>query len=321
MKKTKISVVVPVYNVKKFLKDCVESLVNQTFDDYEILLINDGSTDGSDKICEELSQKYKIVKTYNKKNGGLSDARNYGVLKSNGEYITFVDSDDYVHTQFLEKLYKGIEKGKTDISMCFYDKVPENAIITNCIINENTMIEEKEVDELFDILLTSNKSTPYETGTCKLIKKTILEKVKFPVGLLHEDTATTYKLFDNTNKISIINEKLYYYRQREGSITHVFNEKRLDLIGILNERQKYFDSKSKHLRYKHFTFMFNRFCRLRYESRFNKKSYKRVDIAINELLKNDTFKTSNINQKLKFYILGKCGFLTNVIIKLKDKNK
>ncbi len=317
----KISVIVPVYNVKDYIEDCVKSLVNQSFKDYEILLINDGSTDGSDKICEVYEKKYKNVTLFTKKNGGLSDARNYGVSKSNGEYITFVDSDDYVDKFFLEKLYLAIKTKNSEISMCFYEKVPEKTIEIKETEIDMKKIEIVEKNDIFNYLLTPNTSTPYEIGTCKLIRKEILDDVKFPIGIVHEDTATSYKIFEKANKISVINEKLYYYRQREGSITHKFNEKRLDLINVLKQRQNFFDKKSKHLQQKHFIFMFNRLCRLRYEAKTNKVAYKKVDISIKKLLKNNIIKDFNYKDRIKFFISGRFGKIANIAIKLKDNIK
>ena len=322
MKRPKISVVVPVYNVKDYLEDCVNTLINQSIDDYEILLINDGSTDGSDKICSMLEKKYKVVKTYSKQNGGLSDARNFGVGKAKGEYVTFVDSDDYVNKFFLEKLLAGVTSQKCDISMCFYEKVPEKNIIEQSDIKKVSNFEVITRERLFHILLTPNVSTFYETGTCKLIKKEILEEVNFPVGILHEDTATSYRIFDKVDKVCIINDKLYYYRQREGSITHTFNEKRLDLINILIDRQEFFNKKNdKVLQKKHFIFMSNRFCRLRFEAKGNIKSYEKIDNSIKELLKDKTFKLLPIKQRISMSFWGKNAKVANFVLRIKSKFK
>lgn len=318
MKKMLISVIVPVYNVEKYLNDCVNSLINQSFENYEILLIDDGSTDNSSKICKDLSKNNSKVKYFSKKNGGLSDARNFGVGKSEGEYVTFVDSDDYVDYYFLEKLYNGVKDNKALISMCFYKKVPEKTLLFERSNFNKFEIKFVENDYLFNNLLTSNKSTPYETGTCKLIKKELFNDLIFPVGILHEDTATTYKLFNKSKYVSIIDEELYFYRQREGSITHVFNLKRLSLINILLDRQLFFNNLSYNLSIKHFIFMFNRFVRLRYEAKDLKEAYIIIDNAIVDLLNNEVFFKLPFVKKILFYIFAKCSFISNIFIFLKD---
>ena len=124
-----ISVIVPVYNVEKYLENCVNTLVKQTYRNIEILLINDGSTDKSGWLCEELAQKDERIKVFHKPNGGLSDARNYGVEKANGEYIGFVDSDDYVHELMYEKLLNAIITSNADMSECTVTRVYKNTTI------------------------------------------------------------------------------------------------------------------------------------------------------------------------------------------------
>lgn len=125
----RISVIVPVYNVEKYLDKCVQSILNQTYENIELVLIDDGSTDGSSKICDKYGKIDSRVKVIHKENGGLSSARNRGIDEAVGKFITFIDSDDYIHHQMLEILYEGIIKNKSDISICEYRRFDENETI------------------------------------------------------------------------------------------------------------------------------------------------------------------------------------------------
>ena len=122
----KVSVIVPVYNVEKYLRKCLASLVNQDFEDYEIIIVNDGSPDNSQEIIDEYTKKYKFIRSFTKENGGLSSARNYGIDKARGDYIAFVDSDDYVDVAFLKELYEAITKDGSDIAVCEFSYVYPN---------------------------------------------------------------------------------------------------------------------------------------------------------------------------------------------------
>ena len=119
----KVSVIVPVYNTEKYLRKCLDSLVNQDFSDYEIVIVNDGSTDSSESIINEYVSKYDFIKSFAKANGGLSSARNYGIDKASGNYLAFVDSDDYVESNYLKELYESITKDKSDIAVCEFSYV------------------------------------------------------------------------------------------------------------------------------------------------------------------------------------------------------
>lgn len=226
-----ISIIVPVYNVESYLKRCVDSLLSQTIHNYEILLIDDGSTDESGYICDIYSKKYSFVKTFHKENGGLSDARNYGIDRASGAYLTFVDSDDYVRNDYLEILYNLIIINKADISIGVwkevYDDGSEKTIYPNrkkieITDDNNVMLEKMLYQKLFD------------TSACaKLYKKELFCKIKFPKGKLYEDLATIYKTFLLAKRISYTNEPIYYYYKRINSITNsCFKEKDLDLLEI-----------------------------------------------------------------------------------------
>lgn len=198
----KISVVVPIYNVEKYLKECIESIINQTYKNLEIILVNDGSTDNSLLIAENFSKQDERIKLYSKPNGGLSDARNFGIDKATGDYIGFVDSDDKIFPEMFSVLHKLIKKNDADISMV--DFVRSNEKIKNNFLD--TKVYGKEV---FDkIMLDEICSHVWD----KLFKKELFENIKFPVGMHFEDLAILYKITYKINKFVLSNQQLYWYR-------------------------------------------------------------------------------------------------------------
>lgn len=216
----KISVIVPVYNVEKYIKRCVESILNQTFKDYELILIDDGSTDQSGKICDQFVTKYTNVRCYHKRNGGLSDARNYGIEKSKSEYITFIDSDDYVSSQYLECLYKACVSTNSKISVCLSKNVYSLNNDENCFFNldDKGKIEVYSGNELIEYALKGEKGSLSAWG--KLYDTSFFENKRFPVGCLYEDMKVIYEIFLQCDIISFVNSPLYFYFQRPDSIVH-----------------------------------------------------------------------------------------------------
>ena len=204
----KISVIIPVYNVEKYLSKCLDSVMSQTFNDYEVIIINDGSTDGSGKILSKFANKYKNqITVITKKNEGQAIARNIGIKKANGEYIMFVDGDDYIDKNTLKKCYEKAKEKDADI-ICFGHHMIINGKIHDI---DNTKVIEKDI--IKDYIIR-------QTGPCeKLIKKDLIvtNTLFFPKLRAYEDIAVvpTYALF--TDKIYTINEGLYYYLIRQGS--------------------------------------------------------------------------------------------------------
>lgn len=254
-----ISVVVPIYNVEQYIVPCIESIIKQTYQNLEILLIDDGSPDNCGRICEQYKQKDSRIKVVHKQNGGLSDARNCGLKLARGEYIIFIDSDDFVSTELIEKLYFGIVKENAEIAACYFEKVYDD--------KEN--IGEKEIckmdssytsKELLKRLYTDANSPIAFVAWNKLYKKSLFTEnnILYPFGKYHEDTFTTYKLIYSAKRIAIISEVLYYYRIRKGSImTEAFSIKRLDnLLAMSNEIEYYSCRGEKELS----ALAFNRYC-------------------------------------------------------------
>lgn len=230
-----ISIIVPVYRVEKYLKRCIESLIAQSFDSYEIVLVDDGSDDNCPLICDEYSLHYSFIKTYHKTNGGLSDARNYGLTKATGQYVTFVDSDDYVSSDYLSCLYNGV-KNECEIACCGVSNEYENGNVFSTLgVQENCVFNR---DEAFTEMCYGSKLPIFAWG--KLYKKNIVSDILFPLGRLHEDIATTYRIIDKTEKVYISNSKAYHYILRQGSILHTtFNNKMKDSIFFANNIVEY----------------------------------------------------------------------------------
>lgn len=232
-----ITVVIPIYNVEKYLFKCVNSVINQTYNNLEIILVNDGSTDDCAKICEELLLLDDRILIINKENGGLSDARNTGIAKAKGEYISLIDSDDYVSKDYIEYLYNLLKSSDADISICNPKYVYENE--NNCLVSINkSIIKEMNSIEALSTMLYQNY---YDTSAWgKLYKTSLFTNIFYPIGKLFEDLGTTYKLLLKANKIVFGNEEKYYYLQRENSISNnEFNCKKLDYLYFAEEIYDY----------------------------------------------------------------------------------
>lgn len=235
---TKVSIIVPVYNTLNYLRECLDSLVNQTLSDIEIIVVNDGSPDESENLIKEYAKKYSSIKYYKKKNGGLSSARNFGIKHATGEYIGFVDSDDYVDVTMYEKLYDKAISTKSDIVCCQITYLYNNQV---CHHFKNKEMFLKSIKESPQIL---NQVKSYAWN--KLYKKEIWNKFTFP-NQYFEDSAIIYNVLNEANKIDIVDEGLYYYRKDvSSSITKKKDEATYDIFkscdNILKCYNKYKDN-------------------------------------------------------------------------------
>ena len=226
-----VSIVVPIYNVDKYLAKCLDSLVNQTLKDIEIILVNDGSTDNSGKIAKEYSEKYKNVYYYEKKNGGLSDARNYGMKHAKGDYIAFIDSDDYAELDTYELMYKKALNENLDYVECNFVWEYPNDLAKNRIDIIKPYSNKKEMLKNVRVVAWN-----------KLIRKEIIDKNKleFPFGLHYEDIEFTYKLIPHLNSYSFINETCIHYMQRNNSIANVQNKRTEEIFEIFDHIFSYY---------------------------------------------------------------------------------
>lgn len=233
-----VSVIVPVYNVELYLLDCLESICKQSYKNLEIIIVNDGSSDNSPHICYEFAKKDPRIQVIDKLNGGLSDARNSGLAVCKGEYICFIDSDDVIHKDFISILFNSI--ADADICMCYFKKfyndvIPQDQSILEILAEEFTgdFVNQNLYDEKFDVSAI--------TVCNKLYRKDIWKDLQFPLNRLHEDEFVVHQVLDRSKSFCLVDESLYYYRVREGSITKVKNQKNiLDSIEALRNRRDYY---------------------------------------------------------------------------------
>ena len=234
---SKISVIVPIYNVERYLRECVDSILAQTYTNIEIILVNDGSLDRCGDICDEYARKDNRIVVINKENGGLSDARNAGIDIASGEYLHFIDSDDWVEADMLEVLYHNLVKHDADISCCgyFYSYVNSNKPLNDkdeiIIFNNKQAIEQ--------ILLDKYKTMP-TIAPCKLYKRYIFNEIRYPFGKHHEDEFVIVDVLSKAHIIVIDTTPKYYYRQRKGSIVRGadYHSNANDMLDALELRVK-----------------------------------------------------------------------------------
>lgn len=238
-----ISVIVPVYNVEKYLKKCIKSIMSQSYTNLEIILINDGSTDNSGKICDELKEQDKRIKVIHKSNGGLSDARNAGLKIANGKYIGFVDSDDYIAEDMFETLYNINKKYNSDISIVSFYEIYKDKVIG--VRDSKKLKELTKIDAMKELLIDTNIQS-YAWN--KLFRRELFEGLEFPTNKNFEDIATTLLLFEKANKIVLLEEPKYYYVRRDDSIVGVRNYKTYkDYLDVIYDKYKYLDGKYEEL--------------------------------------------------------------------------
>lgn len=244
----KVSVIVPVYNVENYLKQCLESIVQQTLKDIEIIVVNDGSTDNSLDIINEFAGIHSNIKVLNKENGGLSSARNYGMGRANGEFISFIDSDDFIDNNMLEDLYLLVKENSADMAITkikLYENSTVTKVIPKGIYKDNYKLTGEEA--LGEFL--RNNITGHAWN--KIYKRELFTEnnISYPEGLLYEDIPTTVQLLAKSNKVVFTNNAYYYYRQREGAITKKISYKAVkdhfSVIQFIDEYMMIFKSNSE----------------------------------------------------------------------------
>lgn len=211
-----ISVIVPVYKVEKFLKRCVDSIVNQTYKNLEIILVDDGSPDNCPKMCDEFAKNDKRIRVIHKKNGGLSDARNAGIENCKGNYVFFIDSDDYLELNAIEILYNNLVETGSQISIGKYAYVYDDDEGVKVSGNQTRVFTPNEIM----LKYTDSECVYFVIACSKLIKRETLGDIRFPVGKYHEDEFVTYKIICNAKRIVITEDTLYRYYQNSNSIMH-----------------------------------------------------------------------------------------------------
>lgn len=232
-----ISVIVPIYKVEPYLRRCLDSIVNQTYTNLEIILVDDGSPDGCPAICDEYAAKDSRIIVIHKENGGLSDARNAGLDICKGEYISFVDSDDWIADCFIEVLFKSIQDTNAEIGICGYIQTSSSYTTKYNVSNviKTTLSSIEATTKLW-----SKERITYVTVWGKLYNRFLWKNVRFPKGLIHEDEYTSYILLYNAKKTVCIDIPLYYYYQRLDSIMAGARPSSIRVLKARWERYEYF---------------------------------------------------------------------------------
>ena len=303
----KLSIIVPVYNVEKYLDKCLERILNSTYKDFELIVINDGTKDNSEQIITKYldNEEYKDKITYiSKENSGLSDTRNLGMSKAKGEYIAFVDSDDYIQTTMYETMMnKALEKNY-DIVACdvklVYEDSDKEKIISSAY--EKDLFNKAEIKQTM--------LTYYPVVWNKIYKKSLLEGIEFSKGVWYEDMEFNLKVYPRINSIGVVKEPLYNYLQRGNSITYTYNDKLYDIITNMDTVIKYYKAQGIYEEYKEeLEYLYLRYAYATFPKRLakckDKKKYKEgIDFAINkvhehfpEYKKNRYFKTMGVKGK------------------------
>lgn len=236
-----ISIIVPVYNVEKYLERCVYSIINQTYKNIEIILIDDGSTDNCNIICDRFKMEDNRVKVIHKSNEGLSSSRNKGIEITSGNIICFIDSDDYIESNMIEILKNNMDKYNSDISICnfYYEKNERKTTI----INKNNDLEFCSIgkEKYNNIINEYGKITEYVWN--KLYKKTLFKKIRFPKGKIFEDSNIICDILGKAKRVSYIMNPLYNYVYRTDSIVNTFNINHFDEIDSFNKKIAFFEKK------------------------------------------------------------------------------
>ncbi len=241
-----ITVVIPVYNIEDFLPECLDSVIGQSYTNLEILVVNDGSTDGSLKICREYASRDKRITVISQENGGLSAARNTGIAAATGKYITFVDSDDYLHPDMLNLLYTRLKQEAADMASCQFMPVDEQSRLLPLGREYPAFTVEGKHHCMREFFLDTGIKT---CAVAKLHPTAVFRELQYPVGKYHEDVYTTYRIIEDCRRIAVCSQPMYYYRQRSNSIMHhQFSPKHLDGVDAFTQRADYVNERYRGLK-------------------------------------------------------------------------
>lgn len=243
----KVSVIVPIYNVEQYLAKCINSIISQTYDNIEIILVDDGSTDMCPLICDNYAKIDERIIVIHKANGGLSDARNAGIELASGDYITLIDSDDYIAKDYIETLRNFIKKNNADISICDFATFNDKGFIK--LANKSSFYSKVyTAEQALECALLGRPFLFSAWG--KMYKKHLFNEIRYPKDKIFEDLGTTYKLFDKCKVITFINVKLYYYYIRNNSISYSrFSYKKMDMLYFAKELNEFIRKKYPRILY------------------------------------------------------------------------
>ena len=308
-----ISIIIPIYNTENYLAECLESIINQTYYNLEVLLIDDGSTDNSGRICDDYAQKDTRIKVIHKENGGVSSARNIGLDLARGEYLVFIDSDDFVDEDYIKKMYDGLKINDADVLFCKHAQYINGEIKhvqENFPSNLTVDFKDKNFVE-FILRSISAKNHIFIGSTRILYKKSSIRNIRFHCGIkISEDVLFSIKILLGVRKIAFINDCLYFYRQREGSAIYSYRKNYLQSqLNLFYELKKIFerfrDKKSARVIQKYNTMLcYNLFS--------NELKFKQVDRKKNivQIRKSELYKYFKLKNGLRLYgIKRKMKFL------------
>lgn len=242
-----ISIIVPVYNLEGYLPKCIDSILAQSFTSFELILVNDGSTDRSGEICNEYANNDSRIKVIHKKNGGVASSRNVGLETAKGNYIGFVDNDDYINKYMLEILYNTAISHSADIVICDYLEVAEGQYNDIRKYDTNCKVQHYNNIEALNQLYTTNNVT-FVVPWNKLYKKYLFKDIEYKIGNINDDETVIHELLYYSNKITYIQTGLYYYLQRKGSqmdLNIPFDIRRFDLVYAKKIREVFFKNKKE----------------------------------------------------------------------------
>lgn len=287
-----LSIIVAIYNVEKYVEKAIQSIMAQTYQDTEILLVDDGSTDGSGRICDEYAQKDNRITVIHKKNGGLSDARNAGLEKAKGDYVAFVDGDDYLHPKMYEVLMRSIGLYKADMAICEFQTVEEAETPEESLEETEEKIHTFSGREMYAMFDRLEMTVAWN----KVYKKSLFAQIHYPVGRLHEDESVIHHLAGASKTIVFIERKMYYYVVRNGSIMSRMNLQRIeDMKAAMEDRILFFKAQEEPLlaqktayRLVNSLIMFDQTAHQKNDAG-KKKVRKEVKKALKELLSKDAF--------------------------------
>ena len=235
-----VSVIIPVYNVESYLERCVRSVSEQSYSNLEIIVVDDGSTDGSGEICDRLGNEDNRIQVIHQANQGLSGARNAGIDVCKGDYVCFVDSDDYIHPDYVKYLYKICVDNNCEIGVC--GNIATDGSATYQEIDWNSGVEVYDRKKVFDAFY-SDMHVPIVIAWNKIYRRDCIGDIRYDVGYIHEDEATTFKFLYNASRIAFGQEILYYYFNRDDSITgQAYSKKRLDILKAYENRLNFYDA-------------------------------------------------------------------------------
>ena len=317
MKNDMISIIIPIYNVEKYLEKCLDSILNQTYKNLEIILIDDGSTDNSPNICNSYCEKDKRIKIIHKNNEGVSSARNKGIELSKGKYIVFIDSDDYVSNEHIEVLYDCIISNNVDLVISNLIDISEDGIILNNEEKESFLMNK---DQCLKELLSEDNF--YHLCCGNIYRKDLLEKIRFNCKYrIAEDLDFLYRYIKQISSAYFLSKNTYYYLKREGSATNsIYSEKWNDELKICNfiisEMVELENNFHKYAKRKYIRLNINQAYRFELNKNQTKILKNNIKIYKNEMFNSKLFDNK---EKLKIFLLLKSYYLFKIVSNIKDK--